>query len=52
MTWEEESLVERLIGLLRALTHPAQTSAAARRRSDWIRYFLVAWGARHWAERL
>ena len=54
MTWEEDTLVERLLRLFRLIrtenAHAAEE--AQRRRSDRLRYFLTAFGAAHWAERV
>jgi hypothetical protein len=54
MTWEEDPLVERLLRLFRSRgTENAQADVdAQRRRSDKLRYFLTAFGAAHWAERI
>jgi hypothetical protein len=54
MTWEEDPLVERLLRLFRSRgTENAQAdNEAQRRRSDKLRYFLTAFGAAHWAERI
>ena len=54
MTWEEDTLVERLLQLFRARgTGNAQAAnEAQRRRSDRMRYFLTVFGATHWAERV
>jgi hypothetical protein len=54
MTWEEDTLVERLLRLFRS-TRARNAHAddeAQRRRSDRLRYFLTAFGAAHWAERV
>ena len=54
MTWEEDTLVERLLRLFRSTraenAHAAEETL--RRRSDRLRYFLTAFGAAHWAERV
>jgi hypothetical protein len=54
MTWEEDTLVERLLRLFRS--SPADSAQAAneaqRRRSNRLRYVLAAFGAAHWAERV
>jgi hypothetical protein len=54
MTWEEDTIVERLLQLFRrGGTDKAQRDNDARRnRSDRIRYFLTVFGATHWAERV
>ena len=54
MTWEEDTAVERLLQLLRPR---AKESGQAdddpqRSRSNRMRYFLTAFGAAHWAERI
>jgi hypothetical protein len=52
MTWEEDTLMERLRQFLR-LRHKAPTdSEALRRRSNRMRYFLTVFGSQHWAERV
>jgi hypothetical protein len=53
MTWEEDTLVERLLRLFRA-SRAESTQAdndPQRRRSNRMRYFMSAFGAAHWAER-
>jgi hypothetical protein len=53
MTWEEDTLVERLLRLFRSHA-PENAQAdddAQRRRSNRMRYFLDVFGATHWAER-
>jgi len=54
MTWEEDTLVERLLRLFRSNrawnAHAAEE--AQRRRSDRLRWFLSTFGAAHWAERV
>jgi hypothetical protein len=52
MTWEEDTIVERLLRLFRSRETDAQADEAQRRRSDRLRYFLTAFGAAHWAERV
>jgi hypothetical protein len=53
MTWEEDTLVERLLRFFRS--HAAESAQAdddaQRRRSNRMRYFLDVFGATHWAER-
>jgi hypothetical protein len=54
MTWEEDTLVERLLRLFRSSRAENAHAAdqAQRRRSDRLRYFLTGFGAAHWAERV
>jgi hypothetical protein len=52
MTWEEDTLVERLRHLLRLRNNAQTTSDARRQRSNRMRYFLTVFGAQHWAERV
>jgi hypothetical protein len=54
MTWEEDTIVERLRQLLRSrfINSTQADRDAQRTRSDRIRYFLTAFGATHWAERV
>lgn len=54
MTWEEDTLMDRLRQLFRSRrTDIKQPDAATqRRRSDRLRYFLTAFGSQHWAERV
>lgn len=54
MSWEEDPLVERLLRLFRSTRaqHAHADAEAQRRRSDRLRYFLTAFGAAHWAERV
>lgn len=54
MTWEEDTLVERLLRLFRptGADYAQAASEAQRRRSGRLRYFLTAFGAAHWAERV
>jgi hypothetical protein len=53
MTWEEDTIVERLLRLFRSRATDVQVNdEAQRRRSDRLRYFLTAFGAAHWAERV
>jgi hypothetical protein len=54
MTWEEDTLVERLLRLFRS-TRAQNAHAddeAQRRRSNRLRYFMSTFGAAHWAERV
>jgi hypothetical protein len=54
MTWEEDTLVERLLRLFRStrVDKAKADKEAERRRSGRLRYFLTAFGAAHWAERV
>ena len=54
MSWEEDPLVERLLRLFRAtrVQNAHADDEAQRRRSGRLRYFLTAFGAAHWAERV
>ena len=54
MTWEEDTIVKRLLELLdpRATARAQKDNDARRNRSDRIRYFLTVFGATHWAERV
>jgi len=54
MSWEEDTIVERLRQLFRPRGTPnAQPDPEAqRRRSDRMRYFLTVFGDQHWAERV
>jgi hypothetical protein len=53
MTWEEDTLVERLRQLFRSRFRTAkQDTEAQRRRSNRMRYFLTVFGSVHWAERV
>lgn len=54
MTWEEDTLVERLLHLFRShATENAQADNDRQRmRSNRMRSFLSVFGARHWAERV
>ncbi|MEK6207320.1 MAG: hypothetical protein AABM32_06720 [Chloroflexota bacterium] len=53
MTWEEDTLVERLLRLFRSsrARNARAADEAQRRRSERLRWFLTAFGAAHWAER-
>jgi hypothetical protein len=53
MTWEEDTLVERLLRLFRSsrASNAQADNEAQRRRSNRLRYFMSAFGAAHWAER-
>ena len=55
MTWEEDTIVKRLLLQLldpRATVKAQRDNDARRNRSDRIRYFLTAFSATHWAERV
>jgi hypothetical protein len=53
MTWEEDTLMDRLRQLFRARANRAQAgNDALRIRSNRMRYFLTVFGAQHWAERV
>jgi hypothetical protein len=54
MSWEEDTIVERLRQLFRSRGTPnAQPDyEAQRRRSNRLRYFVSAFGSQHWAERV
>ena len=53
MTWEEDTLMDRLRQLFRSRVNSAQRdNEAQRRRSNRMRYFLTVFGSQHWAERV
>lgn len=52
MTWEEDTIVERLLQLFRVRGKAPTTSEAQRQRSNRMRYFLDMFGSEHWAERV
>jgi hypothetical protein len=53
MTWEEDTLVDRLRQLFRSRVSSAQAdNEVQRRRSNRMRYFLTVFGSQHWAERV
>ena len=52
MTWEEDTIVERLLQLFRVRGKAPTTSEAQRQRSNRMRYFLSVFGSQHWAERV
>jgi hypothetical protein len=53
MTWEEDTLMDRLRQLFRSRTNSIpQGLEAQRRRSNRMRYFLTVFGSQHWAERV
>jgi hypothetical protein len=53
MTWEEDTLMDRLRQLFRSRANSAQAgNDALRIRSNRMRYFLTVFGTQHWAERV
>ena len=52
MSWEEETIVERLRHLFRPRPKWQPDTDAQRRRSNRMRYFLTVFGSTHWAERV
>jgi hypothetical protein len=53
MTWEEDTLMDRLRQLFRSRVSSAQAdNEIQRRRSNRMRYFLTVFGSQHWAERV
>jgi hypothetical protein len=53
MTWEEDTLMDRLRQLFRTRVNTAERDTEAqRRRSNRMRYFLNVFGSQHWAERV
>jgi hypothetical protein len=53
MTWEEDTLVDRLRQLFRSRVSSAQAdNEVQRRRSNRMRYFLTVFGSQHWADRV
>ena len=54
MTWEEDTLMDRLRQLFRSrrVEIKQPDDATQRRRSNRLRYFLTAFGSQHWAERV
>jgi hypothetical protein len=53
MTWEEDTLMDRLRQLFRSRVSSAQAdNEVQRRRSNRMRYFLTVFGTQHWAERV
>lgn len=53
MSWEEDTLMDRLRQLFRSRVKSAQAdNEAQRRRSNRMRYFLTVFGSQHWAERV
>ena len=53
MTWEEDTLMDRLRRLFRSrATGTQEDTEAQRRRSNRMRYFLTVFGSQHWAERV
>jgi hypothetical protein len=53
MSWEEDTLMDRLRGIFRSRLNSAKRdNDARRRRSNRMRYFLTVFGSEHWAERV
>ena len=54
MTWEEDTLMDRLRQLFRSrrIEIKQPDDATQRRRSNRLRYFLTVFGSEHWAERI
>ena len=53
MTWEEDTLMDRLRQLFRSRASSAQAdNEVQRRRSNRMRYFLTVFDSQHWAERV
>ncbi|HEY7624854.1 MAG TPA: hypothetical protein VIA63_07495 [Candidatus Limnocylindria bacterium] len=52
MTWEEDTLVDRIRQLLRSRPSTQPDNDPLRRRSNRMRYFLTVFGSTHWAERV
>ena len=54
MTWEEDTLMDRLRQLFRSRRTEIKQpdDATQRRRSNRLRYFLTVFGSEHWAERV
>ena len=53
MSWEEDTLMDRLRQLFGSRIKSAQAdNEAQRRRSNRMRYFLTVFGSQHWAERV
>ena len=53
MTWEEDTLMDRLRQLFRSRVSSAEAdNEVQRRRSNRMRYFLTVFGSQHWAERV
>ena len=54
MTWEEDTLMDRLRQLFRSrrMEIKQPDDATQRRRSNRLRYFLTVFGSEHWAERI
>jgi hypothetical protein len=51
MSWEEDTLVDRLRQLFRS-RGSKRSNEAQRTRSNRMRYFLTVFGSQHWAERV
>jgi len=52
MTWEEDTLMDRLRQLFRARGTNTRSNEAQRTRSNRMRYFLTVFGSQHWATRV
>jgi hypothetical protein len=52
MTWEEDTLMDRLRQLFGSRRNVRPESEAQRTRSNRMRYFLTVFGTQHWAERV
>jgi len=52
MSWEEDTLVQRLIRMLRERFSPVARLDGRRARSTRLRYFIASWAASHWSERV
>ena len=53
MTWEEDTLMDRLRQLFRSRGTSARSNEEAQRtRSNRMRYFVTVFGTQHWADRV
>jgi hypothetical protein len=54
MTWEEDTLMDRLRQLFRSRGSDGarRSNEAQRTRSNRMRYFLTVFGSQHWATRV
>ena len=52
MTWEEDTLMDRLRQIFGSRRNAQPGNEAQRTRSNRMRYFLTAFGSQHWAERV
>jgi hypothetical protein len=52
MTWEEDTIMDRLRQLFRSRVRGQADNEAARTRSNRMRYFLTVFGSQHWSERV